>query len=231
MSIREAPHAVTELPQAKRGTPQTNGARSNPSSPSHPIGSQDIALRNLETLRQINAIQEGHFRYESGRHGGLYVEKFRLLERPNYTSLLCETIVKFAQSLNPQPAVIAGPTTGGILISYETASQLGGGTKAVFAETEGAHPRQFLRGFGFARDEGVLIVDDVLTTGGSIRHTIEAVERSGGVPLGVAVLVDRTNGTTGFGDLPFHACLTLEIPSYDAADCPHCAEGEPLTIT
>ncbi len=188
------------------------------------------ARADLDLLKSYGAVLEGHFQYASGRHGGHYAEKFRLLEQPRVTAELCGQIADFARGLPEAPQVVAGPTTGGIILACETARQLDG-PKAFFAESAEAGGREFKRGFAFVADQPVLVVDDVLTTGGSIRDTLDAVRAAGGRAIAVAVLVDRTNGGTSFGDLPFHACLTLEIPSYDAASCPHCKAGEPLTVT
>ena len=188
------------------------------------------ARSDLELLKSYGAVLEGHFQYASGRHGGHYAEKFRLLEQPQVTVELCAQIAGFARGLPETPEVVAGPTTGGIILACETARQLDG-PKAFFAESAEAGGREFKRGFAFEPGQPVLVVDDVLTTGGSLRDTLDAVRSAGARPIAVAVLVDRTGGATRFGDLPFHACLTLEIPSYDAADCPHCGAGEPLTVT
>lgn len=187
------------------------------------------AARDLELLKSHGAVLEGHFQYASGRHGGHYAEKFRLLEQPGVTVELCAQIAEFARALPTAAEVVAGPATGGIILAYETGRQLG--LRAFFAESAEAGGREFRRGFAFSDGQPVLVVDDVLTTGGSIRDALAAVRAGGGEPIAVAVLVDRTNGATDFDGLPFHACLTLEIPSYDAADCPHCEAGEPLTIT
>ena len=178
-----------------------------------------------EVLREAGALLEGHFRLASGQHSGLYVEKFRLLERPPQTERLCAMIARWARSLSP--GLVAGPTTGGIIISYEVARLLG--LRGIFAESVGGG-RAFQRGFQIAAGERVLIVDDVLTTGGSVRDVIEAVSALGGEPVGVAVLVDRASGKVDFG-LPFFACLTLDLPAYDADSCPLCDDGVPLTVT
>jgi orotate phosphoribosyltransferase len=123
--------------------------------------------------------------------------------------------------------LVAAPTTGGIILSYEVARQLG--VRGIFAEKVG-EARRFGRGFQVAPGERTLVVDDVLTTGSSIREVLEAVRAEGGQPIGVAVLVDRTAGRVDFG-LPFFACLTLELPSYDPAECPLCAQRVTLTVT
>ena len=176
-------------------------------------------------LREVGAILDGHFLLTSGRHSPLYVEKFRLLEHPPYTERLCRLI---ADHFRPQgPKLVAAPTTGGIILSYEVARQLG--VRGIFAEKEG-EGRRFSRGFRLARGERTLIVDDVLTTGGSIRDVIDAVRGEGGEPIGVGVLVDRSGGRVDFG-LPLFACLPLDLPTYPPDDCPLCADNVTLTVT
>jgi len=192
-------------------------------------------------LRDAGALIEGHFQLASGKHSPLYVEKFRLLERPPQTEALCRMIAAWARDLRPE--LVAGPTTGGIIISYEVARLLG--VRGIFAEKDpstslrtgpstslrtGNGGRSFQRGFEIGPGERTLIVDDVLTTGGSVREVLEAVRRRGGQPVGVAVLADRSAGTADFA-LPFFACLTLDLPVYEPGRCPLCAKGVALTVT
>lgn len=184
---------------------------------------------NLAALQRLGAVLDGHFRYTSGRHGARYIEKFRLLEHPDITAQLCQQI---ADHFRPhQIDLVAGPTTGGILLAHETAKALG--TRSFFAESNPDDTRYFGRGFTFEQDQPTLIVDDVLTTGGSIRHTIDAVRHAGGKPVGVGVVVDRTNGAANFDDLPFYACLSLDVPSWEPGPdtCPLCADNIPLIET
>ena len=177
-------------------------------------------------LREAGAFLEGHFQLSSGRHSAAYVEKFRLLERPPQTDALCRMIADWARELSP--TVVAGPTTGGLIVSYEVARHLG--LRSIFAEKAEGGGRTFQRGFTIAPGERVLIVDDVLTTGGSVRDVLEAVRSMGGEPLAVAVLIDRSGGRTDFG-VPSFSCLALDLPSYEPDDCPLCAQNVPLTIT
>jgi len=178
-----------------------------------------------QLLRQVGAVLDGHFLLTSGRHSPLYVEKFRLLEQPPYTERLCRLI---ADHFRPQGVqLVAAPTTGGIVLSYEVARQLG--VRGIFAEKEGSG-RRFGRGFRLTAGERTLVVDDVLTTGGSIRDVIDAVRREGGEPMGVGVLVDRSGGRADFG-LPFFACVALDLPTYSPDDCPLCAQNVTLTVT
>ena len=178
-------------------------------------------------LRDAGALLTGHFQYTSGRHGALYVEKFRLLENPEATTELCGHIAERFRAA--EVAVVAGPTTGGTIIAFETARQLR--AKAFSAErNQQGEGRIFARGFTFASGARTLVVDDVLTTGGSLRDTLAAVRTAGGEPVGVAVIVDRTGRRTDFG-LPFHGCLTLDIETHAPEQCPLCKRQIPLTIT
>ena len=181
----------------------------------------------LELLKRAGAVLTGHFRYASGRHGPLYVEKFRLLEDPAATAGLCKPVAAALRSHGLE--LVVGPTTGGVVVGYEMARQLG--LHVFIAERSGeGDERALLRGFRVRPGQRALIVDDVLTTGGSLRQTIAAVERAGGQPVAVAVLIDRSGGRTDFG-LPFLAGMTLDIESYAPDDCPQCEAGEPLIET
>lgn len=180
-----------------------------------------------QLLQEAGALLEGHFQLTSGKHSERYIEKFRLLERPTQTEALCRMIADWARPLEPQ--LVAAPTTGGIIISYEVARLLG--VRGIFAERgNGKTGRVFDRGFTVARGERTLVVDDVLTTGGSVRDVLDAVRAAGGEAIGVAVLIDRTGGNIDFG-APFFACLTLDVPAYEAGDCPLCALNVPLKVT
>jgi len=189
--------------------------------------SSDSPPEAEQLLQDSGALLEGHFQLASGKHSQRYIEKFRLLERPTQTEALCRMIAEWARPLKPQ--LVAGPTTGGIIISYEVGRLLG--VRGIFAEKgNGQSGRAFERGFVIAPGERTLVVDDVLTTGGSVRDVIDAVHRAGGEIVGVAVLIDRTGGKIDFG-APFFACLTLDVPAYDADDCPLCAQNIPLKLT
>ena len=177
-------------------------------------------------LADRGAILHGHFQFASGRHGDTYIEKFRILQWPDITGEMCGMV---AGHFRGQANLVAGPTTGGIILSYETARHLG--LASVIAERKEEGPgREFKRGFQVGPGDHVLVVDDVLTTGGSIREVIDAVRATGASVAGVGVLVDRTSGKVDFG-VPFFACMSLNIASFDPADCPKCRQGIALTIT
>ena len=184
-----------------------------------------VTPREVERVfREAGAFREGHFVLASGRHSPRYLEKFQVLQWPARTAALCADIAQWARPLGP--ATIAGPTTGGIIIAHEVARQME--IRAVYAErTEGGPGREFRRGFELGSGERVVVVDDIMTTGGSVQETIAAVRRAGAQVVGAAVFVDRSGGATKLG-LPLHALWTIDIPTHSPEDCPQCAEGMPL---
>lgn len=183
-------------------------------------GPSDGRARHI--LKETGTLLEGHFLLTSGRHSGAYVEKFRILQFPTYTQELCSLLVEESRGLDFQ--VVAGPTTGGIILAFEVARQLG--IRAIFAEKQG-EGRVFRRSLALSPGERVLVVDDILTTGGSVKLVLDEIARWGAVPVAVGVLVDRSDPPPAFG-VPLLSCVRLPIPSYDAVDCPICREGLPL---
>ncbi len=121
--------------------------------------------------------------------------------------------------------LVAGPTTGGVILAYEVARQLG--VRSIYAEKEGT-ARVFRRGFNISRGERTLVVDDVLTTGGSVYEVTNEVRRRGGEVVGIGVLVDRSTGGVDFG-VPLFSCYQTSAPNYRPEDCPLCATKVPLT--
>jgi len=179
---------------------------------------------NTESIfKKSGAILEGHFMLTSGLHSPIYWEKFRVLQFPKYTRQLCRLISEHFKK--EKVDVVAGPTTGGIILAYEVAGQLG--VRGIFAEKEGAGQRAFKRGFGIKPGEQVLIVDDILTTGKSIREVLSLVKKQGGEATGIGVLVDRSEKKHEFG-VPLFSCLRSITPAYEPQDCPLCAAGVPL---
>jgi orotate phosphoribosyltransferase len=178
-------------------------------------------------LEARGAILRGHFQLASGRHADTYVEKFRILQWPDLTGPLCARIAEHFRAA--KPTLVAGPTTGGVILSYETARHLG--LASVIAERrDGGKGREFKRGFEVGPGDRVLVVDDVLTTGGSIGEVLDAVRDRGADVMGVGVLIDRAGGAVDFG-VPLFACLSLSIASWAPEECHLCKDGVPLTIT
>jgi orotate phosphoribosyltransferase len=176
-------------------------------------------------FEKSGALLKGHFLLASGLHSPVYWEKAMVIQYPEYTEKLCRMIADHYRQAGA--TVVAGPTTPGIILSYETARQLG--VRGIFAEKNEAEGiRGFRRGFQIEPGEKVLIVDDILTTGGSVREVIEAVKKLGGNIVGIGVIVDRPAKPIDFG-LPFYSCHHAEEIAYPAAKCPLCAKGIPLT--
>lgn len=171
-------------------------------------------------LEDSGAVLHGHFVLTSGRHSDVYFEKFRVLEQPEVLSALCGEIAgRFrgskAEGRWPM-AFVAGPTTGGIIIAFEVARQMG--VQAVYVESEGGK-KTLRRGKTLPPGARVLVVDDVLTTGLSVRETIEAIQEAGGEVAGAAVLIDRTEKPLDFS-CPFFAAYKVEAKSFAADEVP-----------
>lgn len=177
-----------------------------------------------ELLVKTNAIMNGHFVLTSGLHSPHYVEKFNVLQHPKYTEQLCKAMAeKFKDS---QIETVVGPMTGGILLAHETGKALG--TRAIFTERVNGK-MTFRRGFALHKGERCLIVEDIVTTGGSIREVIDVVKAAGGIPVAVSMLVDRSGGKATFEDVPSTALLNMDVETYEPATCPLCRKGMPLT--
>ena len=181
----------------------------------------------LKLLEESGAIQHGHFLLSSGKHSDRYVEKFHLFRNPAVTSRICEGFAERFRDLGADTVV--GPTTGGILLAFEVARQLG--IAAAYAEraSEGSLAREFRRGTTFAPGVRVVVVDDILTTGGSVRETVVALEALGVDIAAIGVLVDRSGGTVQFGDYPLYSLVSMSVDAWPADACPLCREGVMLT--
>jgi orotate phosphoribosyltransferase len=197
-----------------------------------------VAARTEQLFRRAGALREGHFRLKSGRHSDRYLEKFQVLQFPEITSELCGLMAAYGRGGDGsiEVDVVAGPTTGGMILAFETARQLG--VRSLFAEevrdADGPH-REFRRGFTMRPGERVLLVDDILTTGGSLAAMLPAVEGFGAEIVRAVVLVDRSGGTEGIQSTssgrryPLVALWRLELPTYEpGAGCPVCQAGVPL---
>ena len=199
-----------------------------------------ISARTEDLFRRSGALKEGHFLLKSGKHSERYLEKFLVLQDPAATSELCGFWA--ARHRNPDGSpmvdVVAGPTTGGVVLAFETARQLG--VRSIFAEEvknpDGTTRREFRRGFTIAPGERVLLVDDILTTGGSLLAMLPAVEDFGGEIITCAVLADRSGGLATLSSpktgrsYPLRPLWQLQLPTYDPGPetCPACAAGIPL---
>lgn len=186
----------------------------------------ETSSRFQQLLESSGALKTGHFLLASGRHSGKYVEKFDLLRRPMEATIACGMI---ADAFRGQGIdVVAGPTTGGVILAYDVARQLGSAAAYAERKSEGGSEREFRRGTTFPQGARVLVVDDILTTGGSLRETLAALAAHPVEVIGIAVLVDRSGGKVDFG-VPLQALIQLNIETWEAGACPLCAEGVPLT--
>ncbi len=175
-----------------------------------------------QILIKNQVLLDGHFLLTSGKHSRFYFEKFRVLQQPADAALFCKTIAEHFQGIDID--TVAGPTTGGIIIAFEVAREMG--KKAIYAERS-SDGRGFLRGMSLAKGEKVLVVDDVMTTGGSVLETIEAVKKAGAELMGVAVFIDRSAEKPDFG-APFFSLYHEKVETFDPENCPLCKEGIPL---
>jgi orotate phosphoribosyltransferase len=176
----------------------------------------------MQALRDADAIRSGHFVLTSGRHSGTYVQCARILEDPALTTSLAQTAVhRLPEGLGID--LVAAPAVGGLIIGFAVAQALG--VKFIFSEREqGA--MVFRRAFEVAPGARVLVVEDVVTTGGSVGEVIDLVRSAGGTVVGVVSLIDR-GGEKKF-DAPFWPLLTLEVESWEPSECGLCADDVPV---
>ncbi len=185
----------------------------------HSASSVDLG----QLLESAGAVLRGHFLLTSGRHSDVYFEKFRVLERPAVLSALCTQIAK--RFADESVDLVAGPLTGGIIIAFEVARQLG--ADAVYVESESG-VKLLRRGAHIEKGARVLVVDDVLTTGLSIRETLDVVVREGGLPVGAAVLIDRAQSPQQF-PCPLYAAYKVTAESYAPDEVPDWLAKVPIT--
>lgn len=174
-------------------------------------------------FRETGGLLEGHFLYASGRHGRHFLQAARVVQYPVHVEALCRAM---AQEFDAsQVDVVCGPATGGIILAYETARHLD--ARAVFTEKDGQGGMALKRGFRLAPGTRAIVVEDVVTTGGSIQKTIDHLSGRHAEVVGVGVLVDRSGGTACF-DVPYGSLAQLSLESWPPEACPLCKEGQAL---
>jgi orotate phosphoribosyltransferase len=175
----------------------------------------------LAIMKEREVLLEGHFRLSSGRHGDRYLQCARLLQYPEVAAPLCAQLA--AMFSDEGITVVAGPATGAIILAYEIARALG--VKAVFSERDNGI-MTFRRGFVVKPEDRVLVVEDVITTGGSSKEVIAALNTIGSAVVGVAAIADRSGGQAELG-VPLKALVSVDIKSYVPEECPLCRQGIP----
>ena len=177
----------------------------------------------LEVFQRTGALLDGHFQLSSGLHSPRYLQCALVLQYPEHSEWIGRALASHFSG-EKIDAVVA-PAIGGIIVAHETARSLG--ARAIFTERE-TGVMTLRRGFSLQNDETVLVVEDVITTGGSTSETIDAVTRAGGSVVGAGSVVDRSDGAVDLG-VRRCALLTLDVPSYDPSECPLCRQGIPVT--
>ena len=176
----------------------------------------------LDILKEKEALLEGHFLLSSGKHSNRYVQCAKLLMYPDSAAKVCEILKEKLNNQGINVDVVVGPAMGGIVIAYELGRALG--VRAMFTERENDE-MTLRRGFFVNKGEKVLIVEDVVTTGKSSLETIKVIEKLGAEVVGIASIVDRTNGNAAL-DYPLVSSIALQVAVYDKEECPMCESGQ-----
>jgi len=177
----------------------------------------------IQLFKESGALLNGHFKLTSGRHSDVYYEKFTLLKNPTLCTKICKEMAdRFA---GKGVETVVGPTTGGIIIAYDVARYLG--IESIYAEA-GERGRVFKRGFSLEPGRKIVIVDDILTTGRSLREVIDLVRQYEAEIVSLAVLLNRSGGEVTF-DYPLESLATVSADTWAPEDCPLCADGVEIT--
>ena len=175
--------------------------------------------RVMDILKEAGVLLEGHFLLTSGRHSGRYLQCAKIFRNTRYSEELCAALAE--QFAGAGVDVVIGPAMGAVQMAYEVSRSLG--CENFFTERENG-AMTLRRGFAVQPGDKVLVVEDVVTTGGSVREVLDLVKEAGGIAVGVGSIVDRTGGKIDFG-VPFHAVISLEVESWEASECPLCKAG------
>lgn len=179
------------------------------------LSNRDIA----ELFEKTGGVLHGHFLLTSGRHSDTYMQCAKLFEDSAISETLCRELAERVKGCKPD--IVVSPAVGAIIMGYELSRHLK--TKNLFAERENGK-MALRRGFELPKGARVLIAENVVTTGGSVKEVIELLNTMDCTVVGVCAMVDRSNGQVDFG-VPFTAMLSADVKSWEAADCPLCKEG------
>ncbi len=170
-------------------------------------------------FKSTGVMQEGHFLLTSGRHSDKYMQCAKLFQNATISQMFAKELAEKFKNVD----IVIGPAVGGIILAYEVSRQLK--VKNIFAERQNG-AMALRRGFEIPQDANVLVVEDVVTTGGSVKEVITLVQGMGANVIGVGCIVDRSNGEVDFG-VPFEAVLRMEVISYEPENCPLCKNRIP----
>lgn len=176
----------------------------------------------LDRFRRVGGLLEGHFRLTSGLHSAGYLQSALVLQHPREAEACGAALAGHLRGLGAQ--VVLSPALGGIVIGQEVGRALG--IRAIFAERQDGR-LVLRRGFTLEPGEKVLVVEDVVTTGGSTRETIDVARAAGAVVVGAAAIIDRSGGQQRL-DVPFHSLAEVSLPTYEPESCPLCLAGQPV---
>ncbi len=177
------------------------------------MNTQDV----LDEFRKVGALLEGHFILSSGRRSPVFLQKALVFSHPKTTERLCAALGEKLKSVFGQIDVVVGPAVGGLIPGYETARALG--CRSIYTEREGG-VMSLRRGFTVEPSDRVIIVEDIVTTGVSMRETLEALKAVGAKVIGAACVVDRSGGRADVGGLKLVSLAAVDFPDYDANDLP-----------
>lgn len=176
----------------------------------------------LQIFKDTGALLEGHFLLTSGKHSVQYMQCAQVLQHPQKAAQLGKELALKFRDLKIDTVI--GPAMGGIIVAHEVGRSLE--VRAIFTERQNGE-MVLRRGFKLAPGERVLVVEDVITTGGSVKEVLNTVREAGAIPVGVGVLVDRSGGKVDFNGLLLHSLVQLNIEAYEPENCPLCARGIP----
>lgn len=181
--------------------------------------------RITEILKEAGVLLEGHFKLTSGRHSNRYLQCAKIFRDTKYSEELCAALAE--QYHADTIEVVIGPAMGAVQMAYEVSRSLH--CENFFTERDETGKMVLRRGFSILPGQRVLVVEDVVTTGGSVREVIELVQEAGGNVVGVGSIVDRTGGKIDFG-VPFKAVISVDVQSWEPQDCPLCKAGAPEPV-
>ncbi|MGC8737889.1 MAG: orotate phosphoribosyltransferase [Candidatus Hydrogenedens sp.] len=178
----------------------------------------------LDLFIKHKALLDGHFVYASGRHGNQFLQFARILQYPRVVEKLCYELYRYFTNL--QVDLVAGPATGGIILAHEVAKYLN--CRSAFLEKESDGSMAMKRGFTLVKGWKVIIVEDITTTGGSVKKCIKHLQERGADVVGIGCIVNRNPKNVSF-DIPFYSLSEIHLPSWLPEECELCKKGEPIT--